>query len=160
MEPVAGAPSDSPSSSSDEPSSLRPTESRPVPFPESKPSLFQVGADTGSRRTDSQVTTTGSESPIRMRRYANLSGDSGVTGYEIGPDFIRVEFQDAGVYRYTYASTGAREVEDMKRLAAAGRGLATYVNMRVRDRYDRRERQLVRPAPFSTRGVRRRQPSG
>jgi hypothetical protein len=67
-----------------------------------------------------------------MERYKNRSSDSGVVAYDIGPDFIVVEFRDGGTYRYDYASTGKLEVERMKSLALLGRGLATYINTNVR----------------------------
>jgi hypothetical protein len=63
-----------------------------------------------------------------MERYRNIGSDSGVVAYEVGADFIVVEFRDGGTYRYDYASTGRDEVEQMKRLAVLGRGLATYIN--------------------------------
>lgn len=70
-----------------------------------------------------------------MQRYRSIHADSGVTAYEAGVDFIVVEFRDGERYRYDYATTGVGEVEEMKRLAAQGRGLATYVNTTVRERY-------------------------
>ena len=75
-----------------------------------------------------------------MQRYRDIDGDSGVTGYDIGPDFIRVEFRQASVYLYTYSSTGIQDVEEMKRLAAAGDGLGTYISTHIKERYARRER--------------------
>jgi hypothetical protein len=75
-----------------------------------------------------------------MQRYRDLDGNSGITGYELGADFIRVEFRNANVYLYTYASTGAQDVERMKRLAEAGDGLGAFINAHVRDRYALRER--------------------
>lgn len=47
---------------------------------------------------------------IVMERYANRGGDSGIVGYEIGNDFIRVQFSDGSVYLYTYASASANAV--------------------------------------------------
>lgn len=70
-----------------------------------------------------------------MQRYRNIRVDSGVLAYEAGADFIVIEFRDGERYRYDYATTGVGEVEEMKRLAAQGRGLATYVNTTVRERY-------------------------
>jgi hypothetical protein len=71
-----------------------------------------------------------------MKRYANLSGDSGVVAYEIGRDSIDVKFQDGWIYLYTYASAGAPHIEAMKVLAAAGRGLSTYIVRNVRNSYE------------------------
>ena len=75
-----------------------------------------------------------------MERYKNLGGDSGVAFYEIGSDFIRVQFGDGSVYLYNYATPGRYHVEQMKTLAAAGRGLNAYINTQVRTAYARKER--------------------
>lgn len=75
----------------------------------------------------------------QVERYANRDGDSGITRYDIGPDYIRLEFRDSVVYRYDYVRPGPLHVERMKALARDGRGLATYVNQHVRDNYTRRE---------------------
>lgn len=70
-----------------------------------------------------------------MQRYGNLTGNSGVTGYEIARDGIIIEFNDGDCYLYNYASTGRKNVETMKRLAETGRGLSTFVSQHVRDAY-------------------------
>lgn len=75
-----------------------------------------------------------------MRRYANLSGHAGVVAYEAGPDFIDVKFKDGEIYRYTYDRPGMSQVEAMKKLAAAGRGLTTHINRHVRDLYAAKRR--------------------
>lgn len=41
-----------------------------------------------------------------MEPYRNIAGNSGVRAYEIGPNYITIEFGDGAVYRYTYASAG------------------------------------------------------
>ncbi len=70
-----------------------------------------------------------------MERYKNLSGNSGVAAYEIATDSITVEFKDGHVYLYTYQSAGSENIERMKELAIAGRGLNTYISRHVRKRY-------------------------
>jgi hypothetical protein len=70
-----------------------------------------------------------------MKRYANLSGDSGVVAYALGSDSIRVRFRDGWTYEYTSASAGRAHVEAMKALAVAGRGLSTYITRHVRTAY-------------------------
>jgi len=75
-----------------------------------------------------------------MQRYANLGGDSGITAYETGSDFIRVQFSDGAVYLYTYASAGSHSIETMKGLANGGQGLNSFINRNVRKRYARKER--------------------
>ena len=75
-----------------------------------------------------------------MERYRNIDGDSGVAEFENGPDFIRVKFNDGSVYLYTYASAGAQNIEQMKKLAVAGDGLNAFINRNVRKSYERKER--------------------
>jgi hypothetical protein len=69
-----------------------------------------------------------------MTRYANLSGDSPIATFTAGDDFIDVRF-DGWVYRYDTTRPGIAHVERMKRLAAAGQGLATYISTHVKDHY-------------------------
>ena len=70
-----------------------------------------------------------------MEPYKNLSGVSNVTAYEIGSDSIKVQFKDGGLYRYDARSAGHENVEEMKTLAVAGRGLNTFINQHVRKDY-------------------------
>ena len=72
-----------------------------------------------------------------MERYQDFSGESGVMGYEIGADHIRVWFRGGNSYRYSHAGAGRQHVDHMKTLAAARRGLGTYISQHVHDRYDR-----------------------
>jgi hypothetical protein len=73
-----------------------------------------------------------------MESYKNINGDSGVMAYEIADKSITVQFKDGGTYVYTYASPGIYEVEEMKKLARNGAGLATYININVRKAYTRK----------------------
>ena len=75
-----------------------------------------------------------------MKRYRNLSGDSGVVAYAFGPESVIVRFQDGRNYVYTAQSVGAPAIEKMKRLAKAGRGLSTYISQEVKDKYARKFR--------------------
>jgi hypothetical protein len=74
-----------------------------------------------------------------VKRYKSFTENTGVTGYEAGRDYIRVRFKDRSIYRYTYRSTGANKIEEMKRLAEEGDGLTTYINRYVREAYEERE---------------------
>ena len=74
-----------------------------------------------------------------MKRYANRTRESGVTHYELGEDWIEVRFsKSAQTYRYSTGKIGAKHLREMKRLAKAGQGLATYISQHpdVRDGYD------------------------
>jgi hypothetical protein len=86
------------------------------------------------------VTTLYSRYSMALQRYENRHRDSGVTAYEIGDDYIKVEFADGPLYLYTHDVPGPRKVERMKRLARQGRGLSTYISRNVRDRYASRLR--------------------
>ena len=55
-----------------------------------------------------------------------LTKTSGATGFEVGDDYIIIEF-GSPCYKYTYSSCGRTHVETMKRLAIASTGLSTYV---------------------------------
>lgn len=71
-----------------------------------------------------------------MQPYGNLSGQSGIVAYEIGEDFVKVRFRDnPDLYVYSTAKIAAAKIDEMKRLAVAGRGLATFIsrNSDVRD---------------------------
>ena len=35
-----------------------------------------------------------------MQHYKNLGGDSGVSAFELGEDYIKVQFNDGSVYLY------------------------------------------------------------
>ena len=75
-----------------------------------------------------------------MTDYLNLSGNSGVAGFEIYEGSIVVEFKDGSQYLYDYATTGAENVEQMKNLAVTGSGLNSFINRYVRKRYARKLR--------------------
>ena len=75
-----------------------------------------------------------------MQRYRNLDGASGVTAFETANDSIKVAFINGSIYEYDYASAGRGNIERMKRLAAEGRGLSTFISQRVHDAYARRLR--------------------
>jgi hypothetical protein len=77
-----------------------------------------------------------------MTTYRNLSGISGVAAYEVAHQSITVVFKDrnSSVYIYTYGSAGADVIEEMKRLAGAGRGLGAYININCKRLWERRLR--------------------
>ena len=75
-----------------------------------------------------------------FHRYRNFARTSGVSAYEIGKDYIKVEFVDGPIYVYNHAIPGPGEVEQMKKLARDGRGLSTFISRNVRDRYASRLR--------------------
>lgn len=64
-----------------------------------------------------------------MQRYKDINNDSNVSRFEIGNDFIIVEFKTGSfrTYTYTYISAGSEHVEKMKRLALNHNGLNSYI---------------------------------
>lgn len=78
-----------------------------------------------------------------MTDYKNLSEQSNVSRYQIGSDFIIVEFQTinndgCNTYKYTYKSAGKNNIEEMKKLATAGKGLNSFINKYTRKDYERK----------------------
>ncbi len=72
-----------------------------------------------------------------MERYRNSGGDSGVSSFEIGTDYIIVKFLGSvRTYRYSYRKAGQHHVDTMKRLARSGSGLNSYINRNVKNLYD------------------------
>ena len=64
-----------------------------------------------------------------MEHYSSRSGKaSGVTAYELGDDFIRVQFRGNKVYKYSHNSAGEDTVNTMKRLANNQGGLSTFIS--------------------------------
>ncbi len=74
-----------------------------------------------------------------MKTYRNIGGESGVVEYDYGTDWIRVRFNDGGLYDYTSASAGQAAIDTMKSLADAGEGLNAFINKNVRMQYARKE---------------------
>jgi hypothetical protein len=70
-----------------------------------------------------------------MTPYKNLGGDSGVSSYEIGSDYIIVEFRDGAAYLYNNESAGAGNIVKMKELAIAGVGLNSFISKVVKKGY-------------------------
>lgn len=74
-----------------------------------------------------------------MEKYSNIDRDSGVVRYELGPDFIRVQFSDGSQYLYTNNSAGSDRIEHMKQFAQRGDGLNAYINKYAKKLYERQE---------------------
>lgn len=75
-----------------------------------------------------------------MERYKNLGGNSGDIAFEIGLDYIRVQFSDGSLYLYNNEITGSQNINHMKGLASRGYGLNSFINKAVRKAYARKER--------------------
>lgn len=75
-----------------------------------------------------------------FRRYKNVGGKSTIAKYEIEKDAVNVRFTDSSAYRYTNQSAGPENIAKMKSLAHAGKGLDTFINATVKERFERKIR--------------------
>jgi len=73
-----------------------------------------------------------------MEKYRDIGGNSGISSYEIGDDFIIVCFAKGGVYLYDYSVTGSNHVNKMIELARIGSGLNRYINLNTKYSYARK----------------------
>ena len=75
-----------------------------------------------------------------VHKYKNLGGKSVIASYIIRKDAVTIRFTDHSVYIYNNQVTGRENVGKMKELAVAGKGLGTFVNASVKDKYARKVR--------------------
>jgi len=76
-----------------------------------------------------------------MEKYPNKSGDSGVTHYEIGGDYIAIRFKNKfETYIYSNSKIGKQHLAKMKKLAISGKGLSSYISQHpvVKNNYSKR----------------------
>ncbi len=66
------------------------------------------------------------------KMYKNLNGSSMVAAYETGRDFIKVELRDGSIVKFSFRSAGFFRVRAMKKLAAEGQGLGTFILQKCR----------------------------
>lgn len=72
-----------------------------------------------------------------MEYYRNVNGNSNVCAYEIGHNYIAIQFyKTARIYRYSYTKAGRNTVEYMKQLALAGHGLNSFIHRFAYNLYD------------------------
>lgn len=72
-----------------------------------------------------------------MEKYKNRGGDSGVSAFEIGSDYISVKFNGTSkIYTYSHSRAGRSHVDQMKLLARNGLGLNGYIKKYVNELYD------------------------
>lgn len=76
-----------------------------------------------------------------MQPYGMHTRHHGAIAYEIGPDSIDVEFTSGWIYHFSYVKPGEQRVEQMKALAQSGKGLSTFINKHVRNRYAGKRRR-------------------
>ncbi|MCX5794286.1 MAG: hypothetical protein NTY77_02165 [Elusimicrobia bacterium] len=75
-----------------------------------------------------------------MTLYKNLSGKSKVVRYHLAKDAVTVRFADCSVYIYTNQTADPANIGKMKTLALAGKGLGTFIDANLKDRFARKIR--------------------
>ena len=75
-----------------------------------------------------------------MTKYKNLSGKSTVAMYNIAKDAVTIRFATHSVYIYSNQSAGPENVSKMKTLAVAGKGLGTFIDTAVKEKFARKVR--------------------
>ena len=75
-----------------------------------------------------------------FKTYKNLSGKSTVKRYEIAKDALKIIFTNGTMYRYTNQSASPENIAKMKELAHAGKGLGTFIETNLKDRFLRKLR--------------------
>ena len=74
------------------------------------------------------------------RKYKNLSGKSTVVSYALSKDQVKVNFTNQLKYVYSNQITGRENIAKMKVLAAAGKGLGTFIAASLADKFARKAR--------------------
>ena len=69
-----------------------------------------------------------------MTEYGNGNGNSGITAYQTGANYIDIQFRGGKVYRYSENTVGELYLLTMKVLASGGKGLNSFINKYVRRR--------------------------
>ena len=83
--------------------------------------------------------------------YGNGNGNSGIIGYEIGDDWMDIEYANGGIYTYSEKNVGEVNFLKMKVLAMEGSGLNAFLNKSVRVRGRRRYSAAVSaPVEYTT----------
>lgn len=78
-----------------------------------------------------------------QEHYQDLNGNSGINSFEIGDNYIDINFRDQSNsskshYRYSHLKPGLVHVEKMKALAQQGKGLNSYIMLNVKKNYERK----------------------
>jgi hypothetical protein len=73
---------------------------------------------------------------MKMQRYADHGGRSGIVAFELGENYLDVRFASGEVRRYSDRRPGARDVIHMKELALRGEGLAAHIKAHIGERYE------------------------
>lgn len=73
------------------------------------------------------------------QNYKNVGGKSPILKFELEKDAVNLRYASAA-FRYTNQSAGPANIAKMKTLALAGKGLDTFVQANLKDRFERKIR--------------------
>lgn len=62
-----------------------------------------------------------------MKNYQDINGDSGISAYDYGDDWVKVQFKGGSIYEYKAFKIGHAHISAMKKLADLGDGLNAYI---------------------------------
>lgn len=62
-----------------------------------------------------------------MKAYRDINGNSGISAYDYGDDWIKVQFKGGDTYEYQASKIGQARITAMKAFADAGDGLNSYI---------------------------------
>lgn len=80
-----------------------------------------------------------SSHPPPLQAYGNRSGRSGVVAYALAADAVHVLFaHDDKRYVYGLPLADTAQLDEMRRLAATGRGLSSFVSRHFREPFEGR----------------------
>ena len=77
---------------------------------------------------------------VPAEKYQNLNGKSKVVSYKIVKDSVTIRFADHSVYIYSNQSAGRLNVNQMKTMAIAGKGLGTFIEANLKEGFERKIR--------------------
>jgi len=77
---------------------------------------------------------------IATERYKNASGKSTVATYQLMKDAVTIGFASHEKYIYSNQSAGSENVTKMKVLALAGKGLGTFIENNLKEKFARKIR--------------------
>ena len=77
---------------------------------------------------------------VPVEKYQNLSGKSTVVSYKIVKDSVTIVFTSHEKYIYSNQSAGRLNINQMKALAIAGKGLGTFIDTNLKEGYARKTR--------------------
>lgn len=73
-----------------------------------------------------------------MERYANKDKDSPITHFAVESDRIIIWYQEIpDPYIYPESKIGKRHLKELIKRAVSGRGLSTYINQNVKEKFIR-----------------------